>query len=66
MSENERIAREILASTRTRIAPEIDQDLIDRIYEIEVKHQFSIEQTVAKDLVNELINEFIRNPSDSN
>ena len=63
MNENERITRDVLAATRDSLAPELEVRLVEQIYEIEIKHQFSQERATVAGLIKNLVNEYIQNDS---
>lgn len=65
MSENERIARETLEDARSRTAPEIDLNLLHRIYDIEAKYQFAKDRSFVRDLIRQMVDDYVSAQSTS-
>ena len=55
MENSDDLALETLLSVRLEIAPDLDEDLLRRCYEIQKKHQFSRERSHSAQAMDRLI-----------
>lgn len=55
MENSDDLALETLLSVRLEIAPELDEDLLRRCYEIQKKHQFARERSHSAQAMDRLI-----------
>ena len=55
MENSDDLALETLLAVRVEIAPDLDEDLLRRCYEIQKKHQFARERSHSAQAMNRLI-----------
>jgi len=57
MENSDDLALETLLAIRSEIAPDLDEDLLRRCYEIQKKHQFARERSHSAQAMDRLIEE---------
>lgn len=64
IEDQEDLAREILLSKRSEVAPELDEELLLQCYEIEKKYQFGNDENFRSSSIEKLVDAAISNLSD--
>lgn len=60
MENSEDLALETLLAVRAEVAPELDEELLRRAYEIQKKHQFTRDRSHSVQMLDRLIEEQVK------